>query len=150
VAEQARAGLGLVGDGGARHPDRLVPLIEGLRGLVAAGSALLPTGERVTQPAVRGAIGWEHPMTLGAWAFAAGLSELPAKQVLIGPYTIGRLTPASRATASIDTAWKPRSSTIRLVASRSCSRRSSALIRRAVVVMRQKMLQMCKLRLRNH
>src|SRR3954453_12545853 len=36
--------------------------------------------------------------------------------------------PASRATASIETAWNPRSETIRLVASSSCSRRSLALI----------------------
>jgi hypothetical protein len=35
--------------------------------------------------------------------------------------------PASRATASIETAWKPRSATIAFVASSSCSRRSPAL-----------------------
>src|SRR5829696_3986899 len=37
--------------------------------------------------------------------------------------------PASRATASIDTAWKPARSTIALVASSSCSRRWAAVIR---------------------
>src|SRR3954454_535200 len=37
--------------------------------------------------------------------------------------------PASRATASIETAWKPRSATICLVTSSSCSRRSAAVIR---------------------
>src|SRR5207248_8774943 len=45
------------------------------------------------------------------------------------PYTIGRLTPASRATASIETAWNPCRSTIDFVTSISCSRRSSACIR---------------------
>src|SRR4051794_36216945 len=37
--------------------------------------------------------------------------------------------PASRATASIDTAWKPARSTIALVASSSCSRRAWAVMR---------------------
>src|SRR4051812_2987726 len=37
--------------------------------------------------------------------------------------------PAARATASIETAWKPSRSTIALVASRSCSRRCSPVMR---------------------
>src|ERR671916_6784 len=40
--------------------------------------------------------------------------------------------PASRATASIETAWKPSATTIAFVASSSCSRRSRALSRVAV------------------
>src|SRR5215210_3875066 len=50
--------------------------------------------------------------------------------------------PAARATASIDTAWKPRCATIALVASSSCSRRSSACIRTGTAAM----LHSCRLR----
>jgi hypothetical protein len=41
--------------------------------------------------------------------------------------------PAARATASIETAWKPSATTIAFVASSSCSRRYSAVIRVAIV-----------------
>ena len=91
VAEQARAGLGFVTDGGVGATDRLSPLIAGLAGLEPAGVTHLPSGEAVTRPRATGPIAWTAPITLDAWSFVAGLTELPAKQVLIGPYTIGRL-----------------------------------------------------------
>jgi hypothetical protein len=55
--------------------------------------------------------------------------------------------PASRATPSIETAWKPRRATIAFVTSSSCSRRASAVIRTGTRVgIVTPMLQNCKLR----
>lgn len=101
LAEQARAGLALLADGGVRERDRLLPLIRGLAGLDPGGTATLPTGETVTAPRVSGPIAWTDPILVADWSFAAGRSELPVKQVLIGPYTIGRL-------AEIEAAERPR------------------------------------------
>ena len=95
AAEQVRAGLSLLADGGVRHPDRLLPLIEGLDGLVPGSRGALPSGEPVTRPVVAGRLAWSAPITVDEWQFLAGLSDLPAKQVLIGPYTVGRLAEPS-------------------------------------------------------
>lgn len=100
VHEQARAGLAFLGDGGVRDPDRLLPLTRGLGGLEPGPTATLPTGEIVTAPRVSGPIAWAAPITVAGWTFAAGLTDLPVKQALIGPYTIGRL-------AAIDAAERP-------------------------------------------
>src|SRR3954454_10501360 len=56
--------------------------------------------------------------------------------------------PAFRATASIDTAWKPSCAAIAFVASRICSRRCSALIRVVTAPIPQPMLHLCNLRVR--
>ena len=95
AAEQVRAGLSLLADGGVRHPDRLLPLIEGLGGLVPGSRGALPSGEPVTRPVVAGGVTWTAPITVDDWQFLAGLSDLPAKQVLLGPYTIGRMAEPS-------------------------------------------------------
>jgi methionine synthase II (cobalamin-independent) len=91
LAEQETAGLAMLTDGGVRRSDRLLPLVEGLSGVEPAGTVELPSGERVTRPRIVGEIGRAGPLTVDAWRFAAGAVDLPVKQVLIGPYTIGRL-----------------------------------------------------------
>lgn len=76
LAEQAAAGLGLLTDGGVRWPDPVA----------AVGRALLGGGRG-------GAAGslWFGPITVDAWRFAANAAdELPVKQCLPGPYTLGR------------------------------------------------------------
>lgn len=91
LAEQEEAGLAVLSDGGARWDDPLAPFIAGLTGLEAGEPGTLPGGVALTLPRVVDGIGRREPILLDAWRSAAGLSELPVKQVLPGPYTIGRL-----------------------------------------------------------
>lgn len=79
LAEQAAAGLGLLTDGGVRWPDPVA----------AIGGALLGGGPGSAQGAA--APLWSDPITVDAWRFAANAAgELPVKQCLPGPYTLGR------------------------------------------------------------
>lgn len=91
VVEQEEAGLAILADGAVRWADRLLPLVEGLTGLEAAGTVVLPSGEAVTRPRVIDGLGRSKPIFVEAWRRAAAASELHVKQVLVGPYTIGRL-----------------------------------------------------------
>ncbi len=93
IAEQERAGLALVTDGGVRWPDPLRPLIDGLDGL-AAGEQIdaYERGLTVTRPLAVGTVAWRAPVYVAAYEFAAGCTGLPIKQAVCGPYTVGRLT----------------------------------------------------------
>ena len=91
VREMEVVGLGIAGDGGVRRPDRIVPLIDGLAGLRSGGETRLPDGERVTRPLVTGPVAWREPITVADWAFVNRETELFAKQVLVGPYTLAVL-----------------------------------------------------------
>jgi methionine synthase II (cobalamin-independent) len=91
LAEMAVVQLAIVGEGGVRARDRVLPWIDGLGGLSAGGAATLPGGERVTRPAVDGPIRWVRPVTVRDWQFANGESDLWVKQTLIGPYTLAGL-----------------------------------------------------------
>lgn len=93
LAEQAEAGLEPLTDGGLRWPDPVAPLVAGLSGLTAGGSAQYPgTGRAATGPVALAAPGWNRPITVDAWAFAAGETDRAVKQVLPGPYTLGRFS----------------------------------------------------------
>jgi methionine synthase II (cobalamin-independent) len=75
LAEQAAAGLGLLTDGGLRWPDPVG----------AIGAALLGDRSRASGPR------WSGPITVDAWTFAAtAADDLPVKQCLPGPYSLGR------------------------------------------------------------
>jgi methionine synthase II (cobalamin-independent) len=92
VAEQATVGLHIGGDGGVRLPDRVLPLIRGLRGLAPGEAMTFPDGEAATRPLVEGAVSWTAPITVADWTFAADASdEMLVKQTLIGPYTLAAL-----------------------------------------------------------
>jgi methionine synthase II (cobalamin-independent) len=93
VAEQEIAGLTLIADGNVRWRDAVLPLIGGLRGLSQGdrGPSLEP-GLQTTRPRVTGAIAWRAPIFATAHEFLAHVTELPIKQVLLGPYTLGLLT----------------------------------------------------------
>jgi 5-methyltetrahydropteroyltriglutamate--homocysteine methyltransferase len=94
--EMAVVELGIVGEGGVRARDRVVPWIEGLDGLAAGGATTLPDGEPVTRPVAGGPVTWRGPLTVRDWQFADGETALLVKQTLIGPYTLAALTePAS-------------------------------------------------------
>jgi methionine synthase II (cobalamin-independent) len=78
IAEQIEAGLGLLSDGSQRWPDPAG----------AFGRALIP----------RPGAGPERagPLTVDAWSFAQEVAgQLPVKQCLPGPYTLGRRCAAS-------------------------------------------------------
>jgi len=89
--EMEVVGLGVIGDGGVRTPDRALPWIDGLGGLRAGDPATLPDGETVTRPIVEDEISRPGPVTLRDWQFAAGQSDLIVKQAILGPYTLAAL-----------------------------------------------------------
>ena len=91
LAEQEIAGLAILSDGGVRWADAWEPIVNGLAGLEADGRTTLPSGTIVTRPRLVDGIGRPAPIFLDAWQSAAAASELPVKQVVPGPYTIGRL-----------------------------------------------------------
>lgn len=69
ISAQVEAGLEPVTDGGLRHPDRTAWWLGALGG---------------TLP------GWTAPISVGDWTFAAGATERAVKQVVVGPFTLGR------------------------------------------------------------
>lgn len=80
LGEQTQAGLGLLTDGSLRWPDP-----------VAAIGAALWDGGRGPAGAGPGTFRWRGAITVAAWAFAAeAAGDLPVKQCLPGPYTLGR------------------------------------------------------------
>ena len=73
IAEQVEAGLELLTDGSQRWPDPAS----------AFGRALIPGPQSAPKR--------DRPLTVDAWSFAQGVAgELPVKQCLPGPYTLGR------------------------------------------------------------
>ncbi len=73
LAEQIEAGLGLLSDGGVRWPDP----IDRIGRALLAGRGIPPRRD--------------GPLTVDAWAATqAAAGELPVKQALVGPYTLGR------------------------------------------------------------
>jgi 5-methyltetrahydropteroyltriglutamate--homocysteine methyltransferase len=91
LAEMAVVELAIVGDGGVRARDRVLPWIEGLEGLSAGGDTTLPDGEPASRPVVNGPVRWTRPVLVRDWQFAEGESDLLVKQTLIGPYTLAAL-----------------------------------------------------------
>ncbi len=80
LAEQAQAGLGLLTDGSIRWPDP-----QAMIGAAFADSQRGRAGSS-TSP-----LRWRAAMTVAAWTFAAeAAGDLPVKQCLPGPYTLGR------------------------------------------------------------
>jgi 5-methyltetrahydropteroyltriglutamate--homocysteine methyltransferase len=89
--EMAVVGLGIVGDGGVRAQDRIIPWIRGLEGLEAGGLTTLPDGEAATRPLVTDTVRWTRPITVRDWQFADGQTNLLVKQTMIGPYSLAAL-----------------------------------------------------------
>ena len=105
--EQQRARLDVLCDGGVRWDDPFQPIIRGFGGLAAGGRIpLLDTGLSVQQPLAVGDIRWETPVYAQDWTFAMTGRDIPVKQVLPGPYTLGRLTDAgSRSREAVTLAY---------------------------------------------
>ena len=65
--EMRVVGLGIVGDGGVREPDRVTPWIRGLEGLAVGAATTWPDGEPATRPAVDGLPRWTRPVRTLCW-----------------------------------------------------------------------------------
>src|SRR5580765_3977406 len=73
--EMAIVQLAIVGDGGARARDRVLPWIRGLDGLAPGDVTTLPDGEPATRPVVTGDVRWPEPFSVRDWTFADQASE---------------------------------------------------------------------------
>lgn len=91
LAEMAVVELAIVGEGGVRSPDRVLPWIHGLEGLTAGGETTLADGEAATRPVVRGPVRWTSPLMVRDWQFADGETDLYVKQTMVGPYSLAAL-----------------------------------------------------------
>jgi 5-methyltetrahydropteroyltriglutamate--homocysteine methyltransferase len=91
LKEMAVVQVSIVGDGGVRWPDRVLPLIDALDGLSAGGEVTLPDGEPATRPMVTGPVRWTRPITVRDWQFANAETNLWVKETVIGPYTLAAL-----------------------------------------------------------
>jgi 5-methyltetrahydropteroyltriglutamate--homocysteine methyltransferase len=91
IAEQEIAGLAILTDGEVVREDRLLALVAGLGGVQTDREVVLPDGATAMAPRFDRAPAWTAPITLAAWQWADQATELPVKQVLVGPYTIARL-----------------------------------------------------------
>ena len=78
-------------DGDLADEDRLRRLVEGLGGTSTDRVIALPDGAEAHAPRFDRAPTWREPITLDAWRWADGASDIMVKQVLIGPYTMARL-----------------------------------------------------------
>jgi methionine synthase II (cobalamin-independent) len=96
--EMAVVELGIVGEGGVRSRDRVLPWIEGLDGVTAGEVTTLPDGEPATRPVVAGSVGWSRPISVRDWGFADEATELFVKQTIVGPYTLASLSAPADAT----------------------------------------------------
>ncbi len=96
LEEQAVVGLAIVGEGGVRARDRVLPWIDGLDGLSGGGITTLPDGESVTRPIAHGDVHWTRPVTVRDWQYADGETDLLVKQTLIGPYSLAALAHPER------------------------------------------------------
>ena len=90
VDEQRSAGLSIATDGGVRWVDPLRPLIETIEGLEIGEPGQLPDGQTATRPRVVDGLLRRGPIFVAAWQAADAHTDLPVKQVVVGPYTIGR------------------------------------------------------------
>jgi hypothetical protein len=91
LLEMAVVGLSIVGEGGVRSRDRVLPLIRGLDGVSAGETIALPDGEPVTRPVVKGPVRWTRPMTTRDWQFADAETDLVVKQTFLGPFSLAAL-----------------------------------------------------------
>ena len=93
LEEQARAGVDLVTDGHIRWDDpqtRFASKIGGfqIKGLIR----YFDTNTYYRQPVAEGRPEWSGPMSVAEYQFASAKSQKPVKAVVIGPYTLAKLS----------------------------------------------------------
>ena len=91
LLEQETAGLAILTEPSVRWPDRVAPIAAGITGLESAADPVtLPGGESVTGLRVVDGLRRRSGLLVDAWRDAAGRTEAPVKQALVGPYTLAR------------------------------------------------------------
>ncbi len=90
--EQEIAGLAMLTDGGITNADRLAPLVAGLGGAPTDRTVTLPDGAPVHVPRFDEPVAWRGPITVDAWRWADHVADQLVKTVVVGPYTLARLS----------------------------------------------------------
>ncbi len=91
IQEQVRAGLDLVTDGQVRWYDPISHIARRLKGFEIDGLLrFFDTNFYFRQPVVEGEVRWIGPILVEEFSFAKGVSPVPVKPVVTGPYTIAR------------------------------------------------------------
>ena len=93
LEEQARAGLDLVTDGQVRWDDPQTYYASEMDGFQTTGLIrYFDTNTYYRQPVAEDRLAWRGAMHVDDYRFAAANSDIPVKPVVIGPYTLARLS----------------------------------------------------------
>lgn len=93
LVEQAEAGVELVSDGQIRWEDPQTRFAEGLEGVVTTGLIrYFDTNTYYRQPVIKGPVSRRGHIVVDEFVFARDHSPAPVKAILIGPYTLARLS----------------------------------------------------------
>ena len=93
LEDQARAGLELVTDGHIRWDDPQTYFASKIGGFDLTGLLrYFDTNTYYRQPVAESKLSWNGPVSVSDYRFAAANSERPVKVVVIGPYTLAKLS----------------------------------------------------------
>lgn len=88
VEKQEELGVDVLVDGEQYRGDMVAYFAENLPGFEQGGLVRSYGNRYYRKPIISGAVEWKHPITVGWWKFAQGLTKKPVKGMLTGPYTI--------------------------------------------------------------
>lgn len=93
IQEQVRAGLDVVTDGQVRWYDQVSHFARGLEGCEINGLLrFFDTNTYFRQPVIVKRLRWVAPIVRDEFVFAKGVSPVPVKPILTGPYTLAKLS----------------------------------------------------------
>jgi 5-methyltetrahydropteroyltriglutamate--homocysteine methyltransferase len=93
LREQVEAGIDLPTDGQIRWEDGLTYFARGLTGFTIDGlQRYFDTNVYYRQPVVTDEVGWQAPISVAGYTFAASHSPRPVKPVVTGPFTLAVLS----------------------------------------------------------
>ena len=93
LGEQAQAGVDVVTDGHIRWDDPQTYVASKIGGFDLTGLIrYFDTNTYYRQPVAEGKLAWSGPITVADYQFAAQNSQKPVKAVLVGPYTLAKLS----------------------------------------------------------
>ncbi|MEX2238324.1 MAG: methylcobamide--CoM methyltransferase [Dehalococcoidia bacterium] len=93
INEQIEAGLDQITDGHIRWDDELTYFARALSGVTLNGLfRYFDTNTYYRQPVINGAVGWQAPVTVADYEFAAANSSRPVKVALPGPFSLAALS----------------------------------------------------------
>jgi len=92
IEDLEAAGLQILSDGGVRREDPLGGIAARLQGFEIGEPVRYPGTDRTyRRPRAIHEPRWDGPVYVREWETAAAATELPVKQAIPGPYTLGRL-----------------------------------------------------------